>query len=119
MKGFSEKLKKLLKERSMTQGQLCEKIGVTQDGLKKMIDNDTMKVKTLEQICEVLDVQVSYFIELEIKPEGFWERMLNDMADEIKTLKMRAYRAEDQLNKLGIGNFKYVSGRQGVLGKAA
>lgn len=119
MKNFSEKLKKALKEKGITQGRLCKEIGMTDSGFIRMIDNNNIKVDTLEQICKVLDIPVTYFLDIEIKPEGFWERMMNDMSEEIKALRMRAYRAEDQLNKLGVGNFNYVSRRQGVLASVA
>jgi ribosome-binding protein aMBF1 (putative translation factor) len=35
MKNFAEKLKKALKEKGMTQVELCEKIGMSQGGLKE------------------------------------------------------------------------------------
>jgi ribosome-binding protein aMBF1 (putative translation factor) len=39
MKNFAEKLKKALKEKGMTQVELCEKIGMSQGGIKRMIDS--------------------------------------------------------------------------------
>lgn len=113
MKNFSEKLKKLLKEKSITQGQLCEKIGMSQDGLKKMIDNESIKVKTLESICDTLDVPLTYFLDVEVKPEGFWKKLVEDTMEELSQWKIRAYKAESQLTQSG--NFKYVSRSSGML----
>lgn len=120
MKNFSEKLKKALKAKGMTQGKLCEEIGMSMDGFKRMVDADNIKVKTLEQICDVLGVTLNYFLEIEpvkAEPVGFWKRLIEEATMEAQNWKIRAYQLEEQLGQSG--NFKYVSGRQGVLGKAA
>lgn len=120
MKDFSEKIKKALKEKKMTKGTLCEKIGMSIDGFKSMEDNNTIKVITLEKICEVLELPMTYFLEIEepkIEPVGFWKKMIQDMSDELNQYRMRAYRAEELLNKNGIVNFNYVSERRGVIMK--
>ena len=54
MKDFSDKLKKRLKERGMTQGELCEKIEITPTGLITSIKNNNLKVDTLENIYEII-----------------------------------------------------------------
>ena len=108
MKNFSEKFKTALRQKGMTQGNLCERIGMTQDGIKKMIENETIKVKTLEQICEVLEVPITYFLDVEpekVEPVGFWKKMMKDMSEEMDKLRIRAYSAEEQLSNLRAGNF--------------
>lgn len=118
MENFAEKLKKALKEKGLTQGELCEKIGMTPGGLKRMIDHNTTRVDTLQHICKELNIPITYFIEVEIKPEGFWKKMIQDMSDEMNNLRMRAYRAEEIVSKHGLGNFRNVSGRRGVINVA-
>ncbi len=116
MKNFSEKLKKALKDKGMTKGKLCEHIGMSLDGFKSMEDNDTIKVRTLEQICEVLDVPLNYFLDIEpvkAEPVGFWKRLVEEATLEAQNWKIRAYKAESQLTQSG--NFRFVSKRQGVL----
>jgi len=112
MKNFQEKLKKALKSKGMTQGQLCEKIEMSMDGFKRMIDNDNVKVKTLEQICEILEVDIDYFLDIPVKPTpvGFWKRLVDEATAEAQKWKIRAYELEEQM---GIGNFNHVSGRRG------
>lgn len=114
MENFSEKLKQALREKNMTQGELCEKIGMTANGLKKMIDNGTTRVDTLEDICRVLDVPISRFIEVKVKPESFWQTMIDDLMTEIKDLRLKNYQAKEVLKQNGI-NFHSVSKRGGVL----
>ncbi len=105
MENFAEKLKKALKDKGMTQGELCEKIGMTPNGLKKMIDLGTTRVDTLESICKVLDVPITYFLDIEIPkpaPVGLWKRLVDEATEEAKKWKYRAYELEEQL---GVGNF--------------
>ncbi len=113
MKDFSEKIKKALKEKKMTKGALCEKIGMSIDGFKSMEDNNTIKVVTLEKICEVLDLPIDYFLDIPIKssPVGFWKRLVDEATAEAQRWKIRAYELEEQM---GVGNFHNVSERRGV-----
>lgn len=79
---------------------------MTANGLKKMIDHNTTRVDTLEAICKELNVPITYFIEVEIEPEGFWKRMINELSEEVKNLRMRAYRAEEVLQKHGASSIR-------------
>lgn len=106
MKDFSNKLKTRLKERGMTQGELCEKIEMTPQGLNNMIKSDSIKVRTIEDICHVLDIDLSYFIEVESKPNGIWKRLLDEANSEAQRWKMRAFELEE---KFGVGNFHKLS----------
>jgi len=121
MKDFSEKLKKALKDKKLSQKALSQKIEMSEVGFSNMISNNSLKVETLEKICEVLDVPISYFLDIEpekVEPVGFWKKMIQDMSDEMNNLRMRAYRAEELLSKNGLGNFSVVSERRGVLNVA-
>ncbi len=116
MDNINLKLKNALKEKHMTQGDLCNKLGITQNGLRKMIDNNSMKIETLEQICKILELPMSYFLDIDIqnRPDSFWKRMVTDMNDEIANWRLRAYKAEELLKQNGI-NFHSVSKCGGVL----
>lgn len=99
MKEFPEKLKKALKAKKMTKGALCNEIGMTLDGFKAMEDNETIKVKTLEKICEVLDVDISYFLDIEIEPtksEGYLRRFIDDVVKESNEWRMKYYQLYEQ-----------------------
>jgi DNA-binding Xre family transcriptional regulator len=106
MKDFSNKLKRILSEQKITQGELCEKIGMTPQGLKKAIDKEKLHVTTVEDICRILDVDVSYFIEVQTKPTGMWQRLLDEANSEAQRWKMRAFELEE---KFGVGNFHRLS----------
>lgn len=117
MKNFNEKIKKALKEKQMTQGKLCKELGITDAGFIRMIEAESIKVKTLEQICEILEIPITYFLDIEpekVEPVGFWKKMMKDMSEEMDKLRIRAYSAEEILYKNGLGNFNVVSGRRGV-----
>lgn len=108
MKEFPEKLKKALKVKKMTKGALCTQIGMTLDGFKAMEDNDTIKVKTLEKICEVLEVELSYFLDINIEPaksEGYIKKFIDDLAKESNEWRLKYY----QLYESTSVNFNYVS----------
>ena len=106
---FSRKLKLALKEKGMTQGELCEVIDISMGGLKAAIDNDTLRIKTIRDLSQTLNKPMSYFIEeLEfeqsLKPEGYLRRMVDDVVKEAKEWRMKYYQAQEQ-----IANFLKVS----------
>lgn len=106
MKGFSEKLKKRLKEVKITQEQLCHKIGMTRQGLNKSIENNSLQVQTVESICEVLEVSPDYFIDIQSRQNGVWQRLAEEANNEAQRWKMRAFELEEKLN---LANFKILS----------
>ena len=114
MENFSEKLNSALKEKGMNKSQLCLQIGMTLNGLNKSIENNTMKIETLELICKILDVPISQFLDIRFKPEGFWQTMIDDLMNEIKDLRLKNYQAKEMLKQNGI-NFHNVSKQGGVL----
>ena len=106
---FSRKLKDALRSKNMTQGQLCETIDMSMNGLKSSIDNDTLRIKTIREISKALDKPLSYFIEeLEfeqsLKPEGYLKRMVDDVVKEAQEWRLKYYQAQEQ-----IANFLKVS----------
>ena len=106
---FSRKLKDALRSKNITQGQLCEKIDMSMNGLKSSIDNDTLRIKTIREISKALDKPLSYFIEeLEIeqtlKPDGYLKRMVDDVVKEAQDWRIKYYQAQEQ-----IANFLIVS----------
>ena len=102
MRDFSDKLKTRLKERGMTQGELCDRIGMTAQGLRKSIEHNSLQVATVENISKVLEVNPGYFIDIEIKPSGMWQRLLDEANSEAQRWKMRAFELEEKMN---VGNF--------------
>ena len=77
MKNFSEKLKNALKQRKMTKGRLCELLDISINGIKEMEDRNNMKVETLEEICKILELPLTYFLDVEVKPsEGYWGEVI-------------------------------------------
>jgi len=63
MKNIDLKIKKLLESKEISASRFCKKIGVTESGYTYMIKNESMKLKTLYKISEVLQVPVSYFFD--------------------------------------------------------
>ncbi|PWK27215.1 Cro/C1-type helix-turn-helix DNA-binding protein [Arcicella aurantiaca] len=106
MKDFSNKLKYRLKEIGMTQGELCEKIGMTANGLRKAIEHNSLQVSTVEAISKALETNIGYFIEIETKPTGMWQRLLDEANTEAQRWKMRAFELEE---KFSVGNFQKLS----------
>lgn len=61
LKNIEIELGKILLERRLTVPKLAEKIGMSKQNLYPMIKNNDMHVSTLEKICDVLDVPITYF----------------------------------------------------------
>ena len=107
MKDFSDKLKKRLKERGMTQGELCERMTkMTPAGLINMIKEDSIKVRVLEEICAILEVPMDYFIEVESKPTGAWQKAIDTAYDDLKKTRLMLFQYQE---KFGVLNFNWLS----------
>lgn len=57
------RIKYLIEKRNISARSLCEKIGMSEAGFYKMLRLETIKVKTLEQIAELLNVNPQYFFD--------------------------------------------------------
>lgn len=121
MKNFNEKLKKVLKEKGRSQKSLSMAIGMSEAGFVQMVNNNSIKVETLEKICTELDLPIAYFLDIELEIQkpvqddgSIWKRMLTDMNEEISNWRLRAYKAEELLKQHGIANFRGVSKQVGV-----
>jgi transcriptional regulator with XRE-family HTH domain len=55
------KIKTLAKSKDLSIRKLCEKVGISQNGLDKTMTNNTLKVETLNKIAEVLEVEINFF----------------------------------------------------------
>lgn len=57
------KLKLAIKQRGFTEKAFADKLGITQNGFRAMVNNHTMSIKTLEKISEILEVPMTYFFD--------------------------------------------------------
>lgn len=109
MINFSEKLKKALKDKGMTQEELCNhpKIRMTSTGFGRTVKNGNLTITQLEDICEILDVEMDYFLELKLsKPEGAWKRMINELSSELNDVKIKLYQMqESSVNFLRVSKY--------------
>ena len=111
MKNFSEKLKNALKQRKMTKGRLCELLDISINGIKEMEDRNNMKVETLEEICKILELPLTYFLDVEVKPsEGYWGEVIDSISKEKNYWQIQAHKAKTILEGKGV-NFHSVSKR--------
>jgi len=125
MKDFSAKLTKLLEEKKISQKALANSVGMSPTGFSQMLGNGSMKMKIYEQICDTLEVPYSYFYdEGEEHPStlneesetkiSIMQNVIDDLLNEIKSLKMKVYTRENQLRQNNV-NFHSVSKCGGVL----
>lgn len=77
----NNKIKELLTEKGLTFTALADKIGVSRAGLYHTIYNNTLSVRSLEKIAEVLEVPVTVFFEDENEK---WTKAA--LIDEVKRL---------------------------------
>ena len=57
------RIKLICKERQMTLRQLSMNLGITEVGFQKMFNSESLKVKTLSKISEILDINITMFFE--------------------------------------------------------
>jgi transcriptional regulator with XRE-family HTH domain len=83
-----ENLKKIAKAKGYDMKELCKKIAMTPEGLKLAFTNDTIKLKTVISISEILGVSLDDLINKDIS--------LNDNAD-IKNEKKKVEKCDWEL----------------------
>ena len=112
---ISEQIRKVQKNKKITQKDIAIYLGITSVGFQKMLSKNSFKVSTLIQIAEKLDVPIEYFFsnksineyvnieneykELEISNKELKER-LNDKIELTKFYKEKVERITDTLEGL-------------------
>lgn len=74
------KIGKLLEEKKITWIELCEKIDITPNGLRKMIAQENLKVKVLENIAIALRVPLNVFFEEALFTQEVTESKTNEIS---------------------------------------
>jgi transcriptional regulator with XRE-family HTH domain len=54
-------LKRLAESKNFTIKRLAEEIGLTSNGLKRSIEGETMSIKTLRDLCDILQISIAEF----------------------------------------------------------
>jgi transcriptional regulator with XRE-family HTH domain len=57
------KLKRIAKDKRMSIKELSEKIGMSETGFHQALNNNTLKVETLEKISDVLEVPIFFLFD--------------------------------------------------------
>jgi transcriptional regulator with XRE-family HTH domain len=73
-----KKLKELVEKENLSQNKAATAFGMSAPGYKDMIENQTMKVETLEKIATHFQIPVSYFFDEQ-------ENILNEPKSQYKT----------------------------------
>lgn len=58
-----QKIKTIAKERGISLVSICKNVGVTEQGLQKMIKNNTTTIDTIERIADYLNVPITTFFD--------------------------------------------------------
>jgi transcriptional regulator with XRE-family HTH domain len=58
-----KKLKELVDKENLSQNKAAAAFGMSAPGYKEMLDNQTMKVETLEKVARHFNLPVSYFFD--------------------------------------------------------
>lgn len=54
-------LKRMAESKNFTIKRLAEEIGLTSNGLKRSIEGETMSIKTLRDLCDILQISIAEF----------------------------------------------------------
>ena len=54
-------LKRVAESKNFTIKRLAEEIGLTSNGLKRSIEGETMSIKTLRDLCDILHISIAEF----------------------------------------------------------
>ena len=54
-------LKRVAESKNFTIKRLADEIGLTSNGLKRSIEGETMSIKTLRDLCDILQISIAEF----------------------------------------------------------
>ena len=95
------KIKALLSEKGSTEQKMCDEIGITNVGYYKSFRSNSINVNTLDSIAKYLGVPLWHLL-ADTKQE---------VANEDESYKQKYFQAVEFIaQKLGMPNFKFVSG---------
>ena len=76
MTNVSERVKKALLDKGWTQKKLCGEIDVTETGFRRMAENNSWKLETLEKMASALGKSIVYFVAEEEKNDDTIKKSL-------------------------------------------
>ena len=65
-------LKRVAESKNFTIKRLAEEIGLTSNGLKRSIEAETMSIKTLRDLCDILQISIAEFFGEATPDDGHW-----------------------------------------------
>ena len=65
-------LKIIAERKKFTIKELAESIGMTSTGLKRSIEGETMSIKTLRDLCDILQISIAEFFGEATPDDGQW-----------------------------------------------
>ena len=65
-------LKTIAERKKFTINELAESIGMTSTGLKRSIEGETMSIKTLRDLCDILQISIAEFFGEATPGDGQW-----------------------------------------------
>ena len=65
-------LKRVAESKNFTIKRLADEIGLTSNGLKRSIEGETMSIKTLRDLCDILQISISEFFGEAMTGDGQW-----------------------------------------------
>ena len=65
-------LKRVAESKNFTIKRLAEEIGLTSNGLKRSIEGETMSIKTLRDLCDILQISIAEFFGEATPDDGQW-----------------------------------------------
>lgn len=84
-------IKQLLKERNISIRDFSKELGITEQGLQKLIRENSTKVETLELIAQKLNVSISvFFDDFSCDKKSEKERLLSIIESQQRTIEKQA-----------------------------
>jgi len=65
-------LKRIAESKNFTIKRLADEIGLTSNGLKRSIEGETMSIKTLRDLCDILQISIAEFFGEATPGDGQW-----------------------------------------------
>lgn len=65
-------LKRVAESKNFTIKRLADEIGLTSNGLKRSIEGETMSIKTIRDLCDILQISIAEFFGEGVQGDGQW-----------------------------------------------
>lgn len=104
-----KKIRVLARQKEISLKKLSEELGITEQGLSKIIKNNSTSSDTIEKLCDYFKVPASFFFENIEKTHNYNIEKYVDILEENRQLRIKIEKIETELFEIKKENVEEVA----------